>query len=226
VEVSNQLKASTMNRRDFIKTIPLMTVAPLLLTEVTESPKTNKRHLITLGSAAALIVSRYGAELSVDSVTLINDRIPEGNESVVDLIPFFPAESVFEYLGDQRFLKREKLPQLELPEKIKNHLASKSGELVFLAGLGKASGTMLFRAIAQQYMNSLQQLRFVATLPFAFEGSHVVANANQAVEHLSDQSLEASFFPLESIRKTYGNLGIRSAFEKGDEWVVGALNRK
>jgi cell division GTPase FtsZ len=75
-------------------------------------------------------------------------------------------------------------------------------------------------------MNSLQQLRFVATLPFAFEGSHVVANANQAVEHLSDQSLEASLFPLESIRKTYGNLGIRSAFKKGDEWVVGALNLK
>lgn len=212
-----------MNRRDFIKTIPLMTVAPLLLTKESENPKTNKRHLITLGSAAALIVSRYGAELSFDSVTLINDRIPEGNEFVVDLIPFFPAEKAFEYLGDRRFLKRGKLPDLELSEKIKNHLASKSGELVFFAGLGKASGTMLFHATAQHYANPLQELRFVATLPFAFEGSHVVDNANQAVEHLSDQSLEASLFPLESIRRTYGNLGIRSAFEKGDEWVVEEL---
>lgn len=212
-----------MNRRDFIKTIPLLTVAPLVLTEVTESPKTNKRHLIALGTAAALIVSRYGAELSFDSVTLLNDRIPKGNEFKADLIPFFPPENAFDYLGDHRFLKRGKLPELKFPEQIKNHLASKSGELVFLAGLGKASGTILFHAITQHYVNPLQELRFVATLPFAFEGSHVVDNANQAVENLPDQSLEVSLFPMESIRRTYGNLGIRSAFEKGDEWVVEEL---
>jgi hypothetical protein len=214
-----------MNRRDFIKTIPLLAVAPLALTDLEGNPNPSGKHLIALGTAASLIISRYGAELSFDSVTLINDRIPEGTEVAADLIPFFPSESVFNRLGEHRFLKREKLPELELPAEIRNYLNSKSGELVFVAGLGRASGTMLFKAIVQQYTNPLQQLRFVATIPFYFEGSHLTDNADQIVKLLANQSLETSLFYLQDIGKIYGNLSIRSAFEKGDEWVVGELNR-
>lgn len=213
-----------MNRRTFLKTIPVLAASPLAMSALPALSQTNSRHLIALGTAASLIVSRFGSELSFDSFTLINDRIPEGNEVAADLILFFPPESAFDYLGDHRFLKRGKLPELILSEQIKNHLASKTGELVFLAGLGKASGTMLFQTIAQHYANPLQQLRFVAMLPFDFEGSNLAENACQAVKLLSDQSLEASLFHLENIRRIYGNLGIRSAFKRGDERVVEALN--
>lgn len=212
-----------MKRREFVKILPLL--AGVSLAAIPKRKEAKPRHLIALGSAATAIVMKYGAQLPFDSFTLINDKIPDGCALETDFIPFDSPGEAFEYFGDRRFLKKTKLPSLQLPHEIEAHLKSKSGELVFLAGLGKASGTMLMTAIVEQYHSALQNLRFVGTLPFDYEGSTLDTNALHVAEVMHSHSHQYSILPLQGIRVRFGNLSIRTAFEKADELVLNALKR-
>ena len=71
---------------------------------------------------------------------------------------------------------------------------SKTRELVFVTGLGKGTGTMLFKAIDEYYSNPLQNLLFSTTFPFVFEGFNSANNAGYVLEFLSAQTLSYELF--------------------------------
>jgi hypothetical protein len=61
-------------------------------------------------------------------------------------------------------------------------------------------------------------------MPFAFEGSQKNEIAEHAIHLLIDNRREPTSLYLDEIRNRYGNLSIRRAYEKGDEWVLDELN--
>jgi hypothetical protein len=210
-----------MKRRDFIKTLPTIAAVPFSIIPIKAKPKS--KHLIALGSSASRLVAKYGQRLPFDSFTLINDCIPDFCDLSVDFIPFFPPDEAYFTWGERRFLKKEKLPDIILPNEIKSHLEAKEGDLVLFSTLGKATGSILMKSIGDQYRNSTQGLQVVAIMPFEFEGLNLSANAKHALESIHRRGIRTRVLELEAIRAKYGNLAIRSAFEKADEWVLGRL---
>ncbi len=221
-----QLKTSTMNRRDFIKTIPLLTVASLVLNELSDSPKTNKRYLIALGSAASLITSKYRAELSFDSFTMIDRKLPSSLDIFAKFFQFMPPDSLYEQLGERFFLRKPSLPILPLSQVIDEHLGSLEGELVFLVALGKGTGSLLTQSIASHYINHFQKMDWLCILPFEFEGMQIWVKAQQALRIIMENGRDPNLIHLDEIRDRYGNLSIRSAFEKGEKWVLAELSNQ
>lgn len=67
-------------------------------------------------------------------------------------------------------------------------------------------------------------MKWLATMPFTFEGSQKREIAEKALHLLADNRREPTCLYLDEMRIRYGNLAIRSAYEKGDEWVLEELN--
>lgn len=213
-----------MKRRDFIKALPLLTATSLVLTQVYGKGNPKPKHLIALGTAACRLATHHFDQLSFDSITGINTEQERLLNQKGTFIDFQPPENLYEQIEHLKVPKKEYLPVLPLDPMIHKHLESLEGELVFLAGLGGVTATLLFQSIGCHYSNSNQSLEWLAMMPFEFEGSWRSKNARQAVQVLADQRREPTLIYLEEIRTRYGNLSIRSAFQKADEWVLSELN--
>lgn len=213
-----------MKRRSFLKTLPVLAAAPLALSAIQARPKSHPRHLISLGTAASRMIEFHGKNLDFETFTLIDRESPLSSDVAAKFIQFTPPESIYKQIEHLRILKKEPLPILPLPQEIDVHLRSLEGELVFFAGLGSATGTLLFQSIGLHYQNHSQKLEWLATMPFAFEGSQKNEIAEHAIHLLIDNRREPTSLYLDEIRNRYGNLSIRSAYEKGDEWVLDELN--
>ena len=190
----------------------------------TPSPA-HSRHLIALGTAACRSVAKKGEKLNFDSFTLIDGELPNQVNVNAKFFRFIPPEYLYEPFEQVRFLKKGPLPILPIPQDIETHLGTLEGELVFLAGLGRATGTLLFQSLGLHYRNHTQGLEWLATMPFAFEGTYSRKNADQAIHVLADNRREPSSLCLDEIRHQYGNLAVRSAYEKADEWVIELLGQ-
>ena len=64
----------------------------------------------------------------------------------------------------------------------------------------------------------------IAARPFDFEGKRRMDRADLAIGIATDRGGEPVSFDLEEIRKKYGNLSIRSAYQKADEEIIPILN--
>ena len=213
-----------MKRRSFLKSLPVLATAPLALSAIQARPKSHPRHLILLGTAASRMIKFHGKKLDFETFTLIDRESPLSSDVAAKFIQFTPPESIYKQIEHLRILKKEPLPILPLPQEIDVHLRSLEGELVFYAGLGSATATLLFQSIGLHYQNHSQKLEWLATMPFAFEGSQKNEIAEHAIHLLIDNRREPISLYLDEIRNRYGNLSIRSAYEKGDEWVLDELN--
>lgn len=214
-----------MKRRDFLKTLPIIAGAPLALAPTSPFPQTvNGRHLIALGTSACILASTHAGELSFDSFTFINSKEPQSLRKGDTFISFQTPDFIFEQVENLRIPKSGHLPVLPLGQEIQNHLSGLTGELVFLAGLGGVTATLLFQSIGCHYTNSSQRLEWLAMMPFEFEGTRRELRSQLAIRVLADQRRELTCLYLEEIRSRYGNQLIRSAYEKADEWVVSELN--
>ncbi len=215
-----------MKRRSFLKTLPVLAAAPLALSVVQSRPQIHLRHLIALGTAASRMIALHSKNLDFETFTLIDRESPLTSDLAAKFIQFTPPDLLYEQIEHLKILKKEPLPILPLPQEIDVHLRSLEGELVFYAGLGSATGTLLFQSIGLHYHNHLQQMEWLATMPFTFEGSQKREIAKQAIHLLVENRREPASLYLDEIRNRYGNLAIRSAFEKGDEWVMDELNSR
>ena len=214
-----------MKRRSFLKALPVLVATPLALSAMPTPSRVHSRHLIALGTAACRSVAKDGQKLNFDSFTLIDGESPSQVNVHGNFFRFIPPEYLYEPFEQVRFLKKEPLPILPIPQDIEAHLRTLEGELVFLAGLGKATGTLLFQSLGLHYRNHTQGLEWLATMPFAFEGTYSRKNADQAIHVLADNRREPSSLCLDEIRHQYGNLAVRSAYEKADEWVMELLGQ-
>lgn len=171
------------------------------------------------------MVANHGKNLDFETFTLIDRESPLSPAVSAMFIKFTPPELLYEQIEHLRILKKEPLPILPLSPEIDTRLRGLKGELVFYAGLGSATSTLLFQSIRLHYHSHLQQMEWLATMPFTFEGSLKRVIAEQAIHLLADNRREPTSLYLDEIRNRYGNLAIRSAYEKGDEWVLEELNR-
>lgn len=213
-----------MKRREFLKSLPVLSLAPLALCQIPAGNQTGSRHLIALGTAACRLPRNYSGKLAFDTITMIDGQNPSENQEKFKFIKFLPPESLFEQLGDIRIMKGNYMPILPLPKEIKSHLESLSGELVFLSGLGGVTSKLLTQSIGTYYSNIFQSIEWVAMMPFEFEGNRRAVQAQFAIHVLAERKLEPNCLYLDEIRYKYGNLPIRSAYQKADEWVVAELN--
>ncbi|WP_026966544.1 hypothetical protein [Algoriphagus terrigena] len=213
-----------MKRRTFLKTFPVFAATPLAMAAIPASSPAHSRHLIALGTAACRSVAKDGEKLNFDSFTLIDGELPSQVNVHAKFFRFIPPEYLYEPYEHVRFLKKEPLPILPIPQDIETHLRTLEGELVFLAGLGRATGTLLFQSLGLHYRTHTQGLEWLATMPFYFEGIYSRKNADQAIYVLADNRREPTSHCLDEIRHRYGNLALRSAYEKADEWIVSELN--
>ncbi|WP_100629746.1 FtsZ/tubulin family protein [Algoriphagus formosus] len=208
-----------MERRKFLKTLSLAAGSTFAITHSLAKSEKESRHLIALGTAACHFAAKNIKELPFQSVTLIDGERPTIHNQEGEFIRFSTPDSLFESIGSTKILKNGNLPILPISSEIDDYLRSLKGDLVFLAGLGKATGTLLFQSIGMHYQNPKQNLEWIGTLPFEFEGSRKSAHADLAIHLLAENGKEPSVIYSEEIRKTFGNISIRTAYELLDQRI-------
>lgn len=208
-----------MKRRDFVKSIPILAVAPAILSHV----QIEKVHVIAIGTAASRLIAQNSDVLKIDSITLITDTMPQGAKNHCDWIQYTPPASAYEVFDGRRFLKREIPMQLELSDQIKQGLDNLKGRIILAAALGRFTGTFMYSPIRNYLDSKGLKPEGLCSLPFAFEGSFWREASIQVANRLqSDQRI----LDFEQLRSQIGNLAIRSAFRKADDWVLEELRRK
>lgn len=213
-----------MNRREFTKRLPLIAGLPMILSESRNEIPCPKRHLIVLGTSAAHLVAKYGEDLNFDSFTLIDGSMPDFCKVPAKFFQFIPPKTLYEEFGGKRFLKKVSLPLIPPDRDSVNYLDGLEGELIFFAGLGNATGTILYQSLAAFYQGRSSSIQMISTKPFDFEGKRRKDRADLAIRFASDREREPLSFDLEEIRKKYGNLSIRSAYQKAGEEIIRILN--
>jgi hypothetical protein len=211
-----------MKRRHFLKTLPILAATPLALAGNSLAMNRNQRHLIALGTAACVMVNRHSDRLNYASVTLI-DAFPIWNQKVSAHFVHFDYR-INRQIDLHRNSRLVLLPTLTLEASIKDHLGNLSGDVVFVSGLGNGTGSLLSQSIGTQYLHANGHQRWVVTIPFDFEGVVRVARASMVSRTLIKHHDEVTFLDFEEIRSKEGNLSIRSAYEKADEWLIEELN--
>lgn len=211
-----------MKRRNFLKSLPVFAVAPLTLSA---SPKnaSNSRHLIALGSAACRLAYMNFERLPFNTVTFIDREEPGLIGDRQTIIPSQPMENLFDRETYYSVRNKVSLPVLTLDPEIPMHLQTLNGDLIFLAGLGGITASLLSQSIGFHYFNPSQRMEWLAMMPFEFEGTKKVVQAQLVIHVLIEKRINPSLLYLDDIREKYGNLAIRSAYQKADEWVVEEL---
>jgi hypothetical protein len=181
------------------------------------------RHFIALGTAAGRLISNYGDQMDFDSYTIIDGLIPETSKVVTKHIRFEANQFM---LTNDRFQRGTSgiFEIIPLSNEIKDYLSGLKGELVFYTCLGNVTGTLLFQSIGYHFKNPSQKINWIATTPFEFEGTQKKVRAKGAISIVKENQNDPICFPFEQIRKLYGNLSIRTAFQKGDLEVLKLMN--
>lgn len=207
-----------MKRRQFLRSLPILTTSPLTFISNSIEKTRRERHLVGLGTAACTLVNSYGNRLGFTSMTLI-DSFPTRNQEVSAKFISFNC-----HWNEQNILfsssKDVQTPTLPLDPSIKSHLDNLSGDLVFVSGLGNGTGSVLSQSLGTQYVHEHGCQKWIVTLPFQFEGKIKYEKAYGILRSLMDWHDCLSFFDLDDIREKYGNLSIRSAYEKVDIEVL------
>lgn len=207
-----------MKRRQFLQTLPILATSPFAFSAISKEKPLQERHLIGLGTAACILVNSYGNQLGFSSITLI-DSFPLQNQE--DTVNFIPFNCFFnQQIVPLRSSKCVRIPALPLDRSIKNHLENLKGDLVFVSGLGNGTGSLLSQSIGTQYVHEHGIQKWIVTLPFQFEGRNKYDRAYTVLRNLMDYQNSTSFYNLDDIREMYGNLSIRSAYEKVDLEVL------
>jgi hypothetical protein len=210
-----------MKRRDFVKAMPILALSPILLTEAVQK----RKHLIVLGSAATRMIAHHGQDLSVDSITVINDVIPDQFKAAHAFMKYEAPASAYHFVGDRKILKREPFPEINLSQTIKQHLEKLDGKLFILAALGGFTGTTHYKALMKFVGNIHVESKFICSIPFEFEGSTKFENPLDSTQKV-DESTSQSVLVMDAIRVLHGNLSVRSAFAKMDDMMMEILMKK
>jgi hypothetical protein len=205
-----------MKRRDFVKCLPILAVTPFILSHTQKE----KIHLIAIGTSASRLIERNRDILKVDSITYINDKIPQTLKIPYEFIQFSPPNSAYEYLYGRKFLKSEIPSQLQLPNSIRQRLDNLQGRLILVAGLGKFTGTFMYAAIASYIDSKGFNEQGICTLPFKIEGDFWRKTSIEITNNIHSNQKILDF---EKLRKQISNLTILTAFKMADEWVLREL---
>ena len=202
-----------MKRRSFIKAVPVL--ASFAYLPAFASQESDKRHLIAIGIAASILSLKHDINIGFDTVTIVTESKPKFASDEIEFIEFNPPDSAYTFLGEHKYLKKEPFQVIDLPMALRKAIRAKNGKVVMLAALGKYTGTVLSKSISDEF-DGANNLRFINTIPFSFEGSFIQNQSKLVAAEISLKH-QCQTLHLEDIREKYGNLAIRSAFKKTDE---------
>jgi hypothetical protein len=207
-----------MKRRDFVKSIPAIAIS----TTLSQYAIQRQPHLIALGTSASKLIQENLTNLKLYRVTFINDKKPENFQSRNDFIEYKSPDTAYNYYSEHRFLKNEIPSETPLPTLIQQKIDSIQGKIILLTGLGRFTGSFLYPQITRYLYSSNKESHFLCSLPFEFEGEFWRKTALELVGKIQgDQKI----LDLEELRRTKGNLSIRSAFGEADKWMMEELIR-
>lgn len=213
-----------MKRRQFLNTLPVLASFPLVISAKSKGKTQEERHLIGLGTAASMLVNNYGSKLGFTSITLIDSFPIRNQKEIAYYIPF--NFLLYQKAVHIKSSKSARTPTIPLDPIIKDHLENLTGDLVFVSGLGNEAGSLLSQSIGTQYFHETGNQKWIVTIPFQFEGKAKYERSYTILRNLMDYQDHLSFYYLDDIREKYGNLSIRSAFEKVDLEVLKLIELK
>jgi len=175
--------------------------------------KTNKRHLIALGTYGSHILSFVGKELDFESYILVNEDKPDIEGLSFEFI-HFPEKKLFSSITARR----------KMPQRLKDLLVDLKGQIIILAALGFGSGHGLYEKLGEfiRTLSDQGKFKFVSIRPPEIEGRYPVEIANTVALQLTD--LNQRSVSLEDLKIGYGYYSLEDYYQKGDEWIVRRLS--
>jgi len=174
-------------------------------------------HVVGLGSAGTNVMNLFHSLGIGDIYTSISDykgsKLPNG----VHLSPYCPGLTPRDRVLQELYQPESIIP-FHLPEDTKK-LFRKDQRLVLLAGLGGYTATHMGKEIIPLFIEKGIDFKAVFCLPFKFEGTKKWKFAEELIIGVG-QLAQVKYFDCEIIRKEWGNLTIRKAFEKVDQEML------
>ncbi len=182
------------------------------------------KHLIALGTAAGRFVSEYRKRLSFDSITIVDKQQFNCFDSSLCFQSFSPSEEdlrkIREVDSSSPFLEGK----LEFSKELQEYFRSLHGELVFYVGLGRTTGNLLAKMLADSLADSNLPIKVVATLPLNFEGTKPEMRAKAIADFLTKSGLGNSILPLEHVVGQSLENKMQSLFGVADRNILKYLN--
>lgn len=182
------------------------------------------KHLIALGTAAGRFVSEYRKRLSFDSITIVDKQQFSCFDSSLGFQSFSPSEEVLrkirEFDSSIPFLEEK----LEFSEELQKYFRSLHGELIFYVGLGRTTGNLLAKMLADSLADSNLPIKVVATLPLDFEGTKPEMRAKAIADFLTKSGFGNSVLPLEQVVGQSLENKMQSLFGVADRNILRYLN--
>lgn len=182
------------------------------------------KHLIALGTAAGRFVSEYRKRLSFDSITIVDKQKFSCFDSSLCFQSFLPSEEdlrkIREVDSSSPFLEEK----LEFSVELQEYFRSLHGELVFYVGLGRTTGNLLAKMLADSLADSNLPIKVVATLPLPFEGTKPEMRAKAIADFLTKNGLGNSVLPLEQVVGQSLESKMQSLFGVADRYILKYLN--
>jgi len=196
---------SNIDRRDFLKGLTLSSATlfvpgVFVLGREDSPPKTN--HLIGLGSASYQVFLTLQGQPDLHRMTVLDIQLPDEECPNITLYP----------LNDKDFQKQSLSALFD-------KLFSDNDNYFIVAGLGRTTGNMVFRQLANWMKSQQKEHRLVAMLPFHFEGQRAMDWSKEALSALPDKD-RLSIVELENFRRQHGNLPLQAAMELAHHEVL------
>lgn len=212
-----------MERRDFIKTLPALSLTPLSLASMPTGEATNGKNLIALGTNAGRFVSQYHAKLSFDSFTIVDKQRLSCFDQSLSFLSFLPSEDAFRKIRDFDSSSPFLDEKLGFSEALLKHFRMLKGELIFLVGVGKSTGTLLAKMVMDSFGDSSPSIKILATSPFRFEGIKPEMRATAIAELYSKTGFGNSILSLENVAGLSYGENMQSLFEAADREILKRL---
>ncbi len=219
-----------LNRRKAIKRVASLGIAVMITLEgITDFLKYSNIHFVGLGGEGCnsleyifsrgikahytCITTPVRQNLSKD-ISFVHYNVDDYLKNEINLSNHINHK----YPGIQKYLKDDwENDEIKLTNEIKNIFSSKQ-KYILLAGLGGYTGTKLCLSLFDYLTRLNKDFHIIGTYPFTFEGKKLNNYATRCAEQLS-RSGRFSGLHLEDLRKKYGNVLLREAFQLANEEI-------
>lgn len=182
------------------------------------------KHLIALGTAAGRFVSEYRKRLSFDSITIVDKQQFSCFDSSLCFKSFSPTEEILRKIREVDSSSPFLEEKLEFSEELQEYFRSLHGDLVFYVGLGRTTGNLLAKMLADSLADSKLPIKVVATLPLDFEGTKPEIRAKAIADLLTKNGFGNSILPLGQVVGQSLENKMQSLFGVADRYILKYLN--
>ncbi|EON77481.1 hypothetical protein ADIS_2011 [Lunatimonas lonarensis] len=195
------------------------------ISDKTDTAIPTKHNLIVCGSGAKSVLEACvnWQSLPYDKMFVVDDTAISGSASQYVWVPFTAPEAYYfttPNLG--RFPSGKDIHPVPIPLDLQVLILEPSTQWTVMACLGGVTGTMLYLSIAAYMAGKQNEVRFIGTLPFEFEGVKRRRNAQVVIDFVS--SLHSQHVALlEPIKKRLDPCPLAHLFDAVNEEMFAML---